>query len=106
MGFNASVLENPGIAEKLLQVLVLPADQEAMERLDLDQAVTRFFHSISQVITYYQINLILLCLCSFDKFCFLMVVVIGSSLDGRSREMRDVTMIEQDNARSIQNEMV
>ena len=38
----------------------MPVDKEAVEKLDHIWAIMRFFHSFSQVITYFQIKLILL----------------------------------------------
>ena len=53
-------MENSSMVEKLLQRLILLADKEAMDKLDLDRVITRFLHSLSQVITYFQIVLVLL----------------------------------------------
>ena len=65
-----------------------------MDKLDLDRAITRFLHSLSQVIAYSQIALVLLHFQCFDKFYFSQPVVLGSSLADRSREMRDEVMTQ------------
>ena len=49
LGPNASVLETPLVAEKLLQRFVLPADQVELDKLDLNWAITNFFHVVSHV---------------------------------------------------------
>ena len=49
-GPNASFLENPKVMEKLLQGLVLLADQEELDKMDLDRAITKFFRVVGQVI--------------------------------------------------------
>ncbi|GFS37381.1 hypothetical protein Acr_00g0051650 [Actinidia rufa] len=49
LGPNTSVLEYPGVAEKLVQGLTLLADQEALEKLDLDRAITRLLYSIGRL---------------------------------------------------------
>ena len=49
LGPIATVLENPGVAEKLLQGLVLPIDQVELDKLNLDRAIMRFFHYVGQV---------------------------------------------------------
>ena len=51
LGPNASILENLGVAEKLLQGLVLPIDQGELDKMDLDRVITKFFHCVSQVTT-------------------------------------------------------
>ncbi|GFZ11354.1 hypothetical protein Acr_22g0007520 [Actinidia rufa] len=70
LGLEASIMENPAVVEKLLQRFILPANKEAMEKLDLDWAITSFLHSISKA------------------------VVLGSSLTDRDREMKDAAMIQ------------
>ena len=57
---NASIMENPSVAKKVIQGLILPANKEAVEKLDLDWAITRFFHSVIQVNACFEIKLILL----------------------------------------------
>ncbi|GFY95363.1 hypothetical protein Acr_10g0007480 [Actinidia rufa] len=49
LGFEASAIENPVMAKKLLQGFILPTDKEAVNKLDLDMAITRFLHSLSRV---------------------------------------------------------
>ena len=75
LGPNAFILENPGVAEKLLQGLTLPVDQVELDEMDLDWAITKFFHVVGQV-KVLKNDLILMCLCCFDRFYFLQVVVI------------------------------
>ncbi|GFZ02407.1 hypothetical protein Acr_15g0010150 [Actinidia rufa] len=45
LGPIASVLENPK-GEKLLQRLILPTDQEVIEKLDLNRAITRRWRTL------------------------------------------------------------
>ena len=76
-----------------------------LDKLDIDRAIMRYFHYVSQVTICY-ISLLLLYLCSSDKFFFLKAVVIGSSLASHSREMRDVAMVAQANIGAIRYEMI
>ena len=39
-------MENPGMVEKFLQWLIFPTDKEEVDKLDLDRAIMRFFHSV------------------------------------------------------------
>ncbi|GFZ04407.1 hypothetical protein Acr_16g0010310 [Actinidia rufa] len=50
LGFEAFAINNPDVAEKLLQGVVLPTDKETVDKLDLDMAATQFFHAISQIV--------------------------------------------------------
>ncbi|PSS07920.1 Neurofilament light polypeptide like [Actinidia chinensis var. chinensis] len=44
LGLEASNMENPAVVEKLLQGFILPTDKEAVNKLDLDMAITRLLH--------------------------------------------------------------
>ena len=46
LGLEAFALDNPAMAEKLLQGIVLPADKEKASRLDLNMVTTQFLHSL------------------------------------------------------------
>ena len=65
LGPDATVLGTPGMAEKLLQRLVLPANQVDLDKLDLGGAITRFFHYVGQVsksftsVSYFYIFIVL-----------------------------------------------
>ena len=48
-GLNATVPGNLGVTEKLLQGLILTADQVELDKLDLDQVTPQFFHYVVQV---------------------------------------------------------
>ena len=49
LGLRASMLGSPSMAEKLLWGMIPPSNKENVEKLNLDQAVTKFFHVVSQV---------------------------------------------------------
>ncbi|GFZ01026.1 hypothetical protein Acr_14g0006610 [Actinidia rufa] len=57
LGLEASTMDNLGVAEKLLQGVILPVDKKTVSRLDLDMATTRFLLFLIQVITSIQIML-------------------------------------------------
>ncbi|GFY85266.1 hypothetical protein Acr_04g0000040 [Actinidia rufa] len=42
----ASILENPSVAEKLLEGVIPPLDKEEVEKLDLDLAISTLFHGV------------------------------------------------------------
>ena len=45
------MLNNPAMAEKLLEEVIPPANmEEVVEKQDLDRAILKFFHIISQVV--------------------------------------------------------
>ena len=46
---RASMLRSPSTEEKLLEGMIPPLDKEEVEKLDLDQVVSKFFHIVSQV---------------------------------------------------------
>ena len=46
LGLNASMLENPVVAEKLLEGAIPPFDREEVGKLDLDWAISRLFHGV------------------------------------------------------------
>ncbi|GFS32018.1 hypothetical protein Acr_00g0020440 [Actinidia rufa] len=68
---NVSMLDNPAMAEKLLEGVIPPADKEEVEKLDLDRAILKFFHIISQA------------------------MVLRSSLARLGREIREEAMTQQ-----------
>ena len=39
-------MENPAEVEKLLERFILPANKEAINKLDLDMEITRFLNSL------------------------------------------------------------
>ncbi|GFZ15786.1 hypothetical protein Acr_25g0001950 [Actinidia rufa] len=49
LGPTASMLGSPSVAEKLLRGVIPPADKEKVEKLTLDQTVTKLFHVIGQL---------------------------------------------------------
>ncbi|GFS31428.1 hypothetical protein Acr_00g0017220 [Actinidia rufa] len=48
LGPTASILGSPSVVEKLLRGVIPPADKEKVEKLTLDQTVTKLFHVIGQ----------------------------------------------------------
>ena len=70
LGLEASTAVNLVVAEKLLQGFILLSDKEEVDKLNLDRAITRFLHFLNQVITSFQIMLVLLYFQCSDKFCF------------------------------------
>ena len=52
LGLEASTLDNPTMAKKLLQGIVLPVDKETVNKLDLDMETTWFLHALIQMVTY------------------------------------------------------
>ena len=48
-GSKASMLENPAMVEELLEGVIPPADKEEVEKLNLDWAISKFFHIVGQV---------------------------------------------------------
>ena len=46
-------MASASVAEKILARVVLSADREKVEKLGLDQVVTKFLHCIGQVLTYF-----------------------------------------------------
>ncbi|PSS36116.1 Glucosamine-1-phosphate N-acetyltransferase like [Actinidia chinensis var. chinensis] len=63
LGPGTSKLGNPSVAEKILAGVILHADKEKVNKLSLDQVVTKFFHIVGQA------------------------VVLGSSLTIRNRDI-------------------
>ncbi|GFY97721.1 hypothetical protein Acr_12g0002620 [Actinidia rufa] len=43
-------MENPAMAEKLLQEFILPIDKEVVNKLDLDMVITRYLHLFNQTV--------------------------------------------------------
>ncbi|GFZ02403.1 hypothetical protein Acr_15g0010110 [Actinidia rufa] len=81
LGLNASMLENPTAAEKLLESMVHPFAPEEFGKLDLDRAIPKLFYRIGHV------------------------VILASSLTGHGTELRDEAMTQQARADSIRIEM-
>ena len=52
LGLNTSMLENSTVAEKLLEGVIPPFDREEVGKLDLDQALSRLFYGVGQVINH------------------------------------------------------
>ncbi|GFZ06968.1 hypothetical protein Acr_18g0011380 [Actinidia rufa] len=48
LGSGASVMANAAVAEKILTGVILPADKERVDKLSLDQVVTKFLHILGQ----------------------------------------------------------
>ena len=46
---KASMLRSPSVVEKILVRMILPANKEKVDKLFLDQVVTKFFHIVGQV---------------------------------------------------------
>ena len=49
LGPRAYMLGRPSVVEKLLGGMIPPLDKENVDKLNLDRAVTKFFHIIGQV---------------------------------------------------------
>ncbi|PSR89305.1 Transcriptional activator somA like [Actinidia chinensis var. chinensis] len=56
-GLNASILENPVVAEKLLEGVIPSLDKEEVGRLDLDREISRLLHGVGQVIILLQVKM-------------------------------------------------
>ena len=54
LGLKVFAIDNHVMSDKLFQGVVLPVDKETMGKFDLDMATTRFFHTLSQVVTSIQ----------------------------------------------------
>ncbi|GFY80842.1 hypothetical protein Acr_01g0006510 [Actinidia rufa] len=50
LGKGTSVYASPFVEEKLLSGVILPANREKVDKLSLDQVVTKFFHVLSQIL--------------------------------------------------------
>ncbi|GFZ17514.1 ubiquitin carboxyl-terminal hydrolase-related protein [Actinidia rufa] len=50
LGPQASMLENPVVAEKLLEGVIPPVDKEEVEKLDLGRAILRLFRGVGEVL--------------------------------------------------------
>ncbi|GFZ10826.1 hypothetical protein Acr_22g0002240 [Actinidia rufa] len=83
LGLQASILGSLSLAEKIIGRVILPSDKEKVDKLTLDQVVTRFFHAIGQ-----------------------QAVVLGSSLEIQSREARDEVTLQQGQVDSLEGEML
>ncbi|XP_057490042.1 uncharacterized protein LOC130776032 isoform X1 [Actinidia eriantha] len=81
LGPRATMLRSSATTEKILESAIPPFDKKEMEKLDLDQVVSKFFHIIGQA------------------------VVVGSSLASRGRELRDEVTLQQGRAASLEGKM-
>ena len=70
LGLNASMLENPTMVEKLLERLIPHAKRDAVEKLDLDWVISKFFHCIGHITICFRIKNVLLHFHSSNKFNF------------------------------------
>ena len=50
LGPRAIMLRSSAMAKKLLKAVIPPFDKKEVEKLELDQVVSKFFHIIGQVI--------------------------------------------------------
>ncbi|GFZ00561.1 hypothetical protein Acr_14g0001960 [Actinidia rufa] len=50
LGPKAFMLGNPTVAEKFLEGVIPPSNKEEVEKLDLDRAISRFFHGVGEVV--------------------------------------------------------
>ena len=57
LGPRASMLGSPSVVENILGEVIPPFDKENMDKLTLDQVVTKFFHMVSQVSIRFQSQL-------------------------------------------------
>ncbi|GFZ10862.1 peptidoglycan-binding LysM domain-containing protein [Actinidia rufa] len=48
LGPKAFMLGNPTVAEKFLEGVIPPSNKEEVEKLDLDRAISRFFHGVGE----------------------------------------------------------
>ncbi|GFS29095.1 hypothetical protein Acr_00g0005340 [Actinidia rufa] len=80
LGPTASILGSPSVVEKLLRGVIPPADKEKVEKLTLDQTATKLFHVIGQAL------------------------VLGSSLDVRSREVGEQASLQEGRVASMEAE--
>ncbi|GFY95443.1 hypothetical protein Acr_10g0008280 [Actinidia rufa] len=78
LGPEASMLGNPSMAEKILAGVILHANKEKVDKLSLDQVVTKFFHIIGQAI------------------------VLGSSLTVQSRDIGNEATFQITRAESVE----
>ncbi|GFZ15805.1 hypothetical protein Acr_25g0002140 [Actinidia rufa] len=105
LGLNASMLENPTVAKKVLGGVIPPFNKEKVQKLDLDRAISRLFYGVGQVITHLQIKIAFPHFHSSNKFNFLQVVVLASSIVGRGRELKEEAMTQQARANSAVEEL-
>ena len=54
LGPRASMLGSLYVSEKLLEGVIPPSDMEKVDKLNLDQAVTKFFHIVGRVSIRFQ----------------------------------------------------
>ncbi|GFZ19283.1 hypothetical protein Acr_27g0010220 [Actinidia rufa] len=78
LGPQASVMASAAKAEKILAVVILPADKEKVDRLTFDQVVTKFLHVLGQG------------------------VILGSSLAVRSRDFAESSLNQKAVAESAE----
>ena len=51
---RSSMLGSPSVAKKILGGVIPPADKKKVDKLTLDQVVTKFFHIVGQVSIQFQ----------------------------------------------------
>ena len=56
LGPIISMLGSPSVAKKILGGVIPPVDKEKVDKLTLDQVITKFFHIIGQVSIWFQIH--------------------------------------------------
>ncbi|GFS34997.1 hypothetical protein Acr_00g0037220 [Actinidia rufa] len=81
LGPKAMMLRSFAVAKKLLEAVIPPFDKEVVEKLDLDQVVSKFFHIIGQT------------------------VVVRSSLSSCSQVIRDEVTLQQGGATFLEGDM-
>ena len=106
LGLNASMLENSTMAKKLLEGVVHLFDREEVRKLDLDRAISKLFYGIGQVIIFNLFKTAFVYFFSLvTKLTLSQVMMLTSSLVGRSKELRDEAMTQQAWDDSVETEM-
>ena len=54
LGPKASILGSPSVDEKILRGVIPPSNKGKVDKLTLDQAVTKLFHVIGQVLIWFR----------------------------------------------------
>ena len=60
LGTGASVMASPSVTEKILSKVILPTNKEKVDKLSLDQVVTKFFHIVGRVSIHFHPWILLL----------------------------------------------
>ncbi|GFZ18386.1 hypothetical protein Acr_27g0001250 [Actinidia rufa] len=81
LGPKVTMLRSSTTVEKILEAIIRPFDKEEVDKLELDQMVSKFFHILGQA------------------------VVVGSFLVSRSWEIRDKVTLQQSQAALLEGEM-